>query len=73
MPVDDTPYIDRYVEPKFGWEQHIPSLDVEDVPGGHSSILMEPNVDVLAEKIQAYLDALAGPIVEPKLRGVGGA
>jgi amino acid adenylation domain-containing protein len=73
MPVDDTPYVDRYVEPKFGWEHHIASLDVEDVPGGHSSILMEPNVDVLAEKIQAYLEALAGPVIEPKLRGVGGA
>jgi amino acid adenylation domain-containing protein len=71
--VDDTPYVDRYVEPKFGWEHHIPSLDVEDVPGGHSSILMEPNVEVLAEKIQAYVDALARPVIEPKLRGFGGS
>ena len=73
IPVDDTPYVDRYVEPKFGWENHIGSLDVEDVPGGHSSILMEPNVEVLAKKIQSYVDAVVGPVLEPKLRGVGGA
>ncbi len=73
IPVDDTPYVDRYVEPKFGWEHHLPSLEVEDVPGGHSSILMEPNVEVLAKKLQGYLDALAGPVVEPRLRGVGAA
>ena len=58
--VDDTPYVDRYAEPRFGWERHIPALTVHDVPGGHSSILMEPNVEVLARKLQAHLDAASG-------------
>jgi amino acid adenylation domain-containing protein len=55
--VDDTPYIDRFKDPRFGWAQHIPTLTVHDVPGGHSSILMDPNVEVLAQRLQAHLDA----------------
>jgi thioesterase domain-containing protein len=30
---------------------------VYNVPGGHSSMLQEPNVQVLAENMQAYIDA----------------
>ena len=39
---------------------------VFDVPGGHSSMLQEPNVQVLAERMQAYIDeALAGEPARP--------
>src|SRR6185437_13976829 len=58
--VDDTPYVDRFKDPRFGWEQHIPALTVQDVPGGHSSILMDPNVEVLAQQLQTHLDAASG-------------
>jgi amino acid adenylation domain-containing protein len=58
--VDDTPYIDRYKDPRFGWEEHLRTLTVHDVPGGHSSILMDPNVQVLARQLQAHLDAASG-------------
>lgn len=58
--IDDTPYVDIFVEPAFGWEQHITALAVHDIPGGHSSMLMDPNVEVLANKLQAHLDTLAG-------------
>jgi amino acid adenylation domain-containing protein len=55
--VDDTPYVERFKDPRFGWARHLPALTVHDVPGGHSSILMDPNVEVLARKLQAHLDA----------------
>ena len=58
--IDDTPYVERFVEPAFGWASRITALTVHDVPGGHSSMLMEPNVKVLAEKLQAHLDAASG-------------
>jgi amino acid adenylation domain-containing protein len=62
VPVDDTPYIDRFVDSKFGWEEHMVSLTVHDVPGGHSSILMDPNVEVLARLFQTHLDAASAQV-----------
>jgi thioesterase domain-containing protein len=59
--VDDTPYVDRFVEAAFGWEEHLASLAVHDIPGGHSSVLMDPNAEKLAEKLQAHLDAGTRP------------
>jgi len=53
--VDDTPYIERFVEDKFGWEDKLTSLTVHDVPGGHSSMLMDPSVQTLADKLQACI------------------
>ncbi len=58
--IDDTPYVERFVEPAFGWEQNITALTVHDVPGGHSSMLMDPNVEILAEKLQAHFNTAAG-------------
>jgi amino acid adenylation domain-containing protein len=69
--VDDTPYVDRFVDPTFGWGEHLSSLTVYDVPGGHSSVLMDPNVEALAEKFQAHLDAEDEP-VETRARSAGG-
>ena len=62
--VDDTPYVDRFVEAAFGWEEHLASLTVHDIPGGHSSVLMDPNAEKLAEKLQVHLDAATRPAAQ---------
>ena len=53
----DEPYIERYEDPLLGWGRRS-QLDVlvHDVPGGHSSMLQEPNVRVLAEQLQTAID-----------------
>jgi thioesterase domain-containing protein len=58
----DKPYVERYDDPQFGWGRRATrGVRVIDVPGGHSSMLQEPAVSVLAEQMQTYLDsALAG-------------
>lgn len=55
--IDDTPYIELFPDPMLGWKDKAGSVKVEDVPGGHSSMLVPPYVDVLAESIQMYIDA----------------
>jgi thioesterase domain-containing protein len=53
----DEPYIERYADPLLGWGRRTSHyVHVYDVPGGHSSMLQEPNVCVLATQMQAYLD-----------------
>jgi thioesterase domain-containing protein len=37
-------------------------LQIFDVPGDHLGILKEPNVQVLAEKLQTHLSALRGSL-----------
>jgi FkbH-like protein len=58
----DEPYVERYDDPLLGWDRRATrGVRVIDVPGGHSSMLQEPTVSVLAEQVQTYLDAaLAG-------------
>ncbi|WP_148599114.1 HAD-IIIC family phosphatase [Aquisphaera giovannonii] len=71
---DDEPYCDRYSDPLLGWGGRATGcVRAYDVPGGHSSMLQEPNVRVLAETMQAAIDeALAsrapGPM--PAMAGV---
>ena len=62
----DEPYVERYADPLLGWGRRASrGVRVCDVPGGHSSMLQEPNVRVLAARMQAYLDeALASESVE---------
>ena len=62
----DEPYIERYADPLLGWERRTShGVHVYDVPGGHSSMLQEPNVRVLAAQMQAYIDqALASELAE---------
>ncbi|WP_238178451.1 amino acid adenylation domain-containing protein [Calothrix sp. 336/3] len=44
-------------EPLFGWgEIVLGNLDVDFIPGSHLSILEEPHIQVLAEKLQMSLD-----------------
>jgi thioesterase domain-containing protein len=54
---NDEPYIERYEDPLLGWGRRaIREVVVHDVPGGHSSMLQEPNVQVLAEQLQMAID-----------------
>ena len=54
--IDDTPYVDLFVDPMMAWQDKAAGIDVHDLPGGHSSMLMEPYVQTLAVKFQDYLD-----------------
>lgn len=53
----DQPYQEMYVDPRFGWDELVTQgVCMHDIPGGHSSMLQEPHVSVLAERIQSYID-----------------
>jgi thioesterase domain-containing protein len=60
--IDDTPMIEKTSDPLFGWgERAMGGVEVDDIPGGHSSCLQEPYVQVLAAKMEAHIkDALSG-------------
>jgi thioesterase domain-containing protein/acyl carrier protein len=52
----DQPYIERYGDPQLGWSPRVARpIEVVDVPGGHASLLQEPNVQRLAEAMNAHL------------------
>ncbi|MEP0909347.1 amino acid adenylation domain-containing protein [Leptolyngbya sp. GB1-A1] len=56
--IDDTPYSELFSDPLLGWEQRVTNgVKAYDIPGGHSSMLQQPNVQVMAETMQAYIDA----------------
>ena len=56
---NDEPYVERYADPLLGWSARTSGkVHVWDVPGGHSSMLQEPNVRTLATYMQAYLDQM---------------
>ena len=55
--IDDTPYVEMFEDPMLGWKEKAALVKVEDAPGGHSSMLVPPYVDVLAESVQSYIDA----------------
>jgi hypothetical protein len=57
----DEPYIDRYDDPLLGWGRRA-ALGVRafDVPGGHSSMLQEPHVEALADRLQSCIDEALG-------------
>jgi thioesterase domain-containing protein len=63
----DEPYIERYTDPLLGWGARTTgNVRVFDIPGGHSSMLQEPNVRVLATYMESYLDqVLASDLTEP--------
>lgn len=56
--IDDTPYSEIFSDPLLGWEARAEQVKVCDMPGGHSSMLQDPNVQVMAETIQDYIDAV---------------
>ena len=45
-----------YGEPQLGWGSRVAApLEVIDVPGGHASLLQEPNVQKLADAMNQHL------------------
>ena len=61
----DQPYVERYGQPDLGWTPRLAvPLDIVEVPGGHASLLQEPNVHVLATAINAHLARAATAVVE---------
>ncbi|SDI80618.1 type I polyketide synthase [Salipiger marinus] len=46
-----------YVLPDNDWGQHVPHVEVHEVPGDHDSMVLEPNVRVLAALLR---EAIAG-------------
>ncbi|NWF60957.1 MAG: AMP-binding protein, partial [Fischerella sp.] len=56
---------------QFGWGNLVAGqLDVDFVPGSHTTMLEEPHVRVLAEKLQTCLDHALAEIIEPKILSV---
>jgi thioesterase domain-containing protein len=53
----DAPFIEFFADPALGWGgRSSGGVSVIDVPGGHTSMLQEPNVRVLAERLQEAID-----------------
>ncbi len=53
----DAPYIEKFVDPLLGWQGRVATpVSAEDIPGGHSTMLQEPHVRVLADRMQRHLD-----------------
>ena len=59
----DSPFREVYVDETLGWAEVVRDLIVEDVDGGHFSMLQEPHAEMLAKRIA---DRLASeiPLVE---------
>jgi thioesterase domain-containing protein len=53
----DEPFLQRYRDPLFGWQRRVDGrITAYDMPGGHSSMLQEPQVEALARQLQACVD-----------------
>jgi len=53
----DRPYQEMYSDEGLGWGHHTTQpMVIYDVPGGHSSMLQLPHVQILAEIVQSHLD-----------------
>ncbi len=58
----DQPTRELCVDPLFGWQQRVQEpVKAIDVPGGHSSALQEPYVDLLAQEMQRCIDMALKP------------
>ena len=50
-------WYNRSTDPTWGWSQYAEDLvDILMVPGDHFTMMNQPNVQVLAEKLRACLD-----------------
>jgi FkbH-like protein len=58
----DTPSREFFNDPDLGWGPYAAELRVIDVSGGHSSMLQEPEVEDLAEKLAACISVGARPV-----------
>jgi FkbH-like protein len=54
----DEPYVQLFEDPLLGWQERSAAGVVAiDVPGGHASMLQDPNVSAIAEQLEKYLGA----------------
>ena len=44
-----------YRDPEYGWGQLVGTLQIENVPGDHMDMFLQPGVEILAEKLDACL------------------
>jgi thioesterase domain-containing protein len=53
-----------WVWPDNGWGDWVDSIDIQEMPGNHDSMVLEPNVRVLANRLRACLAEVeaAGPL-----------
>ncbi len=47
----------EYILPDNGWTPHVKTLEVFEVPGDHDSMVLEPNVRVLARRLRRLIEA----------------
>lgn len=52
----DTPFREVYADDELGWRRVSTDLLIEDVDGGHYTMLQEPFAEAVAEKISVVLD-----------------
>lgn len=62
--IDDTPYTELYSDPLLGWRDRVDEVRLYPVPGGHSSMLQDPNVQTIAQIMQTYMDETQGDSFE---------
>jgi thioesterase domain-containing protein len=54
-----------WADPASSWREFVPNLKVEDVPGNHKDMFVEPNVEVMAAALDAELLRLRRPPSPP--------
>jgi thioesterase domain-containing protein len=47
----------EYVFPDNGWTPYVKTITVHEVPGDHDSMVLEPNVRVLARQLRQVIEA----------------
>jgi thioesterase domain-containing protein/acyl carrier protein len=63
----DEPFVNLYRDPLLGWGKRVEGkLQVYDVPGGHSSMLSDPEVRASGELLQAVVQAAAENVGAPE-------
>jgi len=59
----DEPFVRRYGDPLLGWGGRVKGdLELCDMPGGHSSMLQEPHVALVAKRLTAYMNRVLAPV-----------
>lgn len=54
----------QYLFPDNDWTRFVPTVEVYEVPGDHDSMVLEPNVRVLASRIKRVLERAEAEIAE---------
>lgn len=49
----------QHVGPTLGWADLLPNLEIIEVPGGHDSLVLEPNVQILVANLKAAIREIA--------------